>query len=444
MDKSMIFNIWLQECLGYTGFDLDAVLEKFGSAEQIFLSREADFHHAGCFTSGQIGKLYQKNLDKAKHIYEQSRLLGYQLTAFDDEEYPDKLRTLSFRPIVLYTKGKLPPSDMPAVALVGTRRASVSGERAAFDLGYHLARSGVAVVSGGAMGIDKSAHKGALQANGTTICVMGCGINADYLRSLRKMREMIAQTGALVSEYPPDYEPARYTFPKRNRIISALSDGVVVVEAGTGSGSLITAKYAVEQHKRLFAVKANTAHTVSSGTEELLAGGAMAVSTYMDVLNVMQNRQMQGGREGMSITPEIIDDLRKNSPEKHQKKSVSAPKRGRRKTEREITAPEKHTARASAPAVAEKRQMKPLSAPTSPAAAENADIGGKISDEFLKKELTEQAYAVYHTLTGASMMADELKLRLHIDINELLNALAELVVEGYVEELPGGVYRAVL
>jgi len=215
------------------------------------------------------------------------RGLGISLLTWEDGGYPRLLRQIDDPPPVLYVKGELLPEDEWAVAVVGTRAATAYGRQVTTTIAQGLARNGVTVVSGLARGIDSAAHQAALEAGGRTIGVLGCGLNIIYPPENRRLAARIVQQGALVSEYPLDTPPERGNFPPRNRIISGLSLGAVIVEAGRRSGALITADYALEQGREVFAVPGNIFRPASQGTNRLIQEGATPVLGVEDVLEAL-------------------------------------------------------------------------------------------------------------------------------------------------------------
>jgi len=202
----------------------------------------------------------------------------------DDAEYPKNLRNIYNPPKQLYVNGTLLEQDEMAVAIVGSRRASIYGLETSEKLGFELAARGVTVVSGMAIGIDSAAHRGALKAKGRTIAVMGSGHNVIYPSQNKKLYEEIARTGAVVTEFDANVEPLPGHFPARNRIISGLSLGIVVVEAAKNSGALITANFAAEQGRTVFAVPGKVSSATSSGTNELIRDGACLIQSVDDIL----------------------------------------------------------------------------------------------------------------------------------------------------------------
>ena len=210
----------------------------------------------------------------------------------DDKEYPKLLRNIYNPPKALYVNGTLISQDEIAVALVGSRRASFYGLETCEKLTYDLALRGVTIVSGMARGVDSAAHRGALKANGRTIAVMGGGHNHIYPAENKELYEKIAGTGAVVTEYEDDVEPLPFNFPQRNRIISGLSLGVVVVEAARNSGALITAGFAAEQGRTVFAVPGKVSSATSSGANDLLRDGARLVQTADDIMEELSIVEM--------------------------------------------------------------------------------------------------------------------------------------------------------
>ena len=201
----------------------------------------------------------------------------------EDKAYPELLRNIKDPPKELYCIGDIRLLAGKKLAVVGSRKCSEYGRTTAMRIGETAARNNVTVVSGMAKGIDRFAHLGALKAGGKTIAVLGCGVNICYPKENRELYERIASQGLLISELPPDTPPAPYTFPQRNRIISGLSEAVTVVEAGTGSGALITAESAASQGRDVFAVPGNINSQYSLGTNKLLTDGATPIAVIDDI-----------------------------------------------------------------------------------------------------------------------------------------------------------------
>ncbi len=238
---------------------------------------------------------------------------------WDDADYPENLRRSPNPPPVLFVRGTLTPEDRWAVAVVGTRRASAYGREVANTLATELARNGLTVVSGLALGIDAVAHQAALDAGGRTLAVLGSGVDQLYPQQNRRMGEAIIHSGAVISEYALGTRPEARNFPPRNRIISGLSRGVVVVEAGQQSGALITAKFALDQGREVFAVPGSIFHPGSVGCNELIRNGATPLlsvddmlTSILDELNLTRIQEHATARQRVPADPleqALLDQL---------------------------------------------------------------------------------------------------------------------------------------
>ncbi len=207
----------------------------------------------------------------------------------EDSGYPESLRQIHDPPKQLWWEGDVSCLSGPIViAIVGSRECTSYGQEVAFELAKDLARSGAVIVSGLAYGIDTAAHRGALEGGGKTIGVLGCGIDIDYPAGNRELKKRITHSGAFISEFAPGTRATSWTFPQRNRIISGLSQGVVVVEAGLKSGSLITADFALQQGREVFAVPGNIRSPMSEGTHRLIQNGAKLVTSAKDILEELR------------------------------------------------------------------------------------------------------------------------------------------------------------
>ena len=224
-------------------------------------------------------------------------LCGIGYISCDMQEFPDKLRGLSEPVEGIYVKGNADLLYKKSIAIVGSRRCSEYGKRVAMKIGGAAAANGLCVISGMAIGIDNFAHRGALSEGGKTLAVLGTGPDICYPPQHRKLYEEICDEGLIVSEYPPGTEAMPFRFPQRNRIIAGLSEAVVVVEARAGSGSLITAEYADNQSKPVFAVPGNITSQYSLGTNRLITEGAQAVAVVDDIFNYLGIQPSASGEE---------------------------------------------------------------------------------------------------------------------------------------------------
>lgn len=262
------------------------VLDHFGHPGAIFDIPYAKLAAEGSFTKGELTRLAAATSSAAQQVLDRCRELGCRVLTPADGEYPDRLRQIYAPPSVLYVLGSLEGLDQSlAIAMVGTRSHTSYGKRAASDIAEGLARRGVAVVSGLAAGIDADSHGAALRAGGRTIAVLGNGIDTIYPASNRELHRLILERdGAVITEFPPGSGVQPYHFPIRNRIISGLCQGTVVVEGARHSGSLITAGHALAQGRDVFAVPGNIYSPMSQATNWLISQGAVPVASWRDIL----------------------------------------------------------------------------------------------------------------------------------------------------------------
>lgn len=213
-----------------------------------------------------------------------------------EEDYPSMLRYIKDPPSLLYYRGDIKLASTACVSVVGSRHATGYGKWAATMLGRKLAEYGVTLVSGMAMGIDAHGHKGALESGGKTIAVFGCGVDVCYPKSNSLLMNEILENGLILSEYPPEFQPTVYSFPLRNRIISGLSTGTIIVEAGISSGSLITAEYAGEQGRNIYAVPGNINNIFSFGSNRLIKDGAVPLTVIDDIIEELGLARKESSR----------------------------------------------------------------------------------------------------------------------------------------------------
>jgi len=265
------------------------LIEVFRSAQSVFNATADELR----FSCGLSDKIVKSILSSAKDNsaveaeLEKVRKAGAIVVTIDSPNYPKTLLNLPDPPIVLYMFGELLCTDENAVAVVGTRLPSAYGTNVADKISRQLAQNGITIISGLASGIDTCAHKAALAVGGRTIAVLGNGLNKDYPAQNAKLKRVIAKGGVVVSEFPMDLPPDRGNFPRRNRIISGLSKAVLVVEAASKSGSLITADFAADQGKDVFAVPGSIFSKMSAGTNELIKNGAHIVQRAQDIIDVL-------------------------------------------------------------------------------------------------------------------------------------------------------------
>lgn len=259
------------------------LITALGSVKNVFDAKKDILFRAG-FTKQHYDTLHSDILSQEiKNIIELCSKKSIKIIPIPHEEYPEMLKYIPDPPLVLYAQGSIPKAN--AMAIVGSRKASGYGVNTAFKIASELALSGLVIVSGMARGIDTAAHSGALDAGGKTVAVLGCGVDIVYPPENWGVMERIIKTGAVISEYPPGSPPSPPHFPSRNRIISGMSLGTLVVEAGFKSGSLITANCALEQGRDVFSIPGNINNYNSMGTNRLIKDGARIVLDSEDVLD---------------------------------------------------------------------------------------------------------------------------------------------------------------
>lgn len=280
------FWIWFSRIKKLTCIQKEYLINQYGSPEKIWekdyriLKQDTGFDDESIYEI--TNPKYRKDLDKYVDYMVKNNI---RIVTFFDERYPKKLKEIYDKPMVLYAKGNLELLEKKCVAIVGSRNCSYYGKTVAQNLSYNLSKENICIVSGLAKGVDSISHKSALDAGGSTIAVMGCGLDYIYPYENKDLYERILENNSLiVTEYIIGTKPERLNFPARNRIISALSDAIVVVEATEKSGALITAEFGLEHGKDVFAVPGNITSDNSKGTNKLIKDGANVLIDYKDIL----------------------------------------------------------------------------------------------------------------------------------------------------------------
>ncbi|MBQ1991695.1 MAG: DNA-processing protein DprA [Clostridia bacterium] len=416
MTDTLKYWVWLQACLGYANPKVNTVRKFYPSVVDFYEGGKQEWLLCGCFTKSEMNNFSTFTLEQAQQIIDKCNELGYKMYTMDMKEYPNQLKEIYDPPAVLYVNGNLPDVDnILSIGIVGTRNATVVGKKLAYSIGYDLSKSGVVVVSGGALGIDSSSHNGALMAGGITVCVLGCGINYNYLMSNAQMRSNIAQTGAVVSEYPPDTAPQKYSFPKRNRIISALSQGVLVVEAGEKSGALITATTALSQNKDIFAIPGDITNAVAFGTNQLIKQGAKAVTNAQEIIEEYTNKYTLTINEPLPID-KISDNIVDSIPN-GRKRAVSVNQIVSEKNN-SITADNKD---------------KPIT---------DSYTDNKLSKKVLD-DISDNAQAIYDIVYENPSTVDDIIIKTNLPVWAIMQACTELELEEAITRKSGGIYYPV-
>ncbi|MEN6371120.1 MAG: DNA-processing protein DprA [Armatimonadota bacterium] len=261
-----------------------ALVERFGSPEAVFSATETELRSVEGLTGRSLEKLLSpepSDLDRSLDTLQEKNI---RLISFQDKDYPANLQQIIDPPVVLFVRGELKEPDKFAIAIVGSRRASIYGRSMAERIAKDLSNRGLTVISGGARGIDAMAHKGSLAAGGRTVAVLGCGIDICYPTEHKELFDRVAENGAVVSEFSPGTPPEGWRFPARNRIISGLSIGLLVIQAPASSGALITARYAQEQGRDIFVLPGNVDDVRNQGCHALIRDGATLVESADQIM----------------------------------------------------------------------------------------------------------------------------------------------------------------
>lgn len=275
---------WLSNIPGIGNRLRNRLLEYTGSAGEVYKLTRCQLEKIPGIGEKEIAAIEKSRSADWERAYERIMAGGVHFISTEDKEFPDKLKNIPDAPYSIYYKGKLPDADRRSVAIVGARMCSPYGQAAARKIGETLAKAGIQVISGMAKGIDSAGHVGAISGGGATFAVLGCGVEVCYPASNRSLYEQMIQTGGILSEYPPHREARAGQFPMRNRLISAFSDAVIIVEAKVRSGSLITADCALEQGKDVYAVPGRLFDPLSEGTNALIAQGAGIISDMEELV----------------------------------------------------------------------------------------------------------------------------------------------------------------
>lgn len=392
------YYVWLSYCLGRGGAAAYRILKEYGTPRAFYDVFAQTPSLAEGFSAEQRKRIREFSIDDARRVIESCAKKDIDILTIDNVSYPERLQNIYAPPLVLYRRGALPDFDHTiSIAVVGSRRMSEYGAAAAYRLGYDLAATGAVVVSGMALGIDAYAHRGALDAKGKTAAVLGCGVDIAYPPENEALMRDIEQTGVVLSEYPPGEKPVGKHFPARNRIISGLCHGVVVVEAPVKSGALITATLALEQGRDIFAVPGSIFSEAGEGTLRLLRDGAIPIGSAYDILLEY---------EGMYADKLMLKQLARRYHD--------------------------------APAA----KGKP-SAPVKPSAGipdKEIPVQRPQNKDVPPAHLSESAAAIYRTLDRNRRHIDEIAQLSQMSVPEVLAALTELELEELVHAYPGRQY----
>ncbi len=442
--KDVLFWIWLSQALGAENRNFLNLISLYEQPYDIFHADASEIELLQDLSPVTRSALADKNLREVSLILDACEKRNIGILTYDDEAYPFALRDIQAPPSVLYYRGNLPDLNKRlCVGMVGTRRMSAYGMESAYKISYELASANAVVISGMAAGIDGVCAAAALAAKGSTVAVLGCGVDVVYPKSHVRLSQAICNAGALISEYPPGTAPRSYHFPVRNRIISGMSQATVVVEAGEKSGSLITARDAISQGRAVFALPANIGTARSVGTNSLLRDGAHLVLDTRDILEPYQFIYTE------TLHSECLDRVRERS-------QVSLPYlremgviESERTAEYDAVLPRRSTSH-DEPVQIRQMRLNPDVLSVSETEKEKAEpsrdattVRSRQSSEAPIASLTPIQIALLRAIPDdRAISADELN-RLDYSIGEIAAALTMLEIMGLIQKLPGALYTKI-
>lgn len=425
MSSDTLYWVWLADRLGPGSRRLPELMLRYDSAYEIYRATDEELMGFDADGNEKLSRLRDKSLDAACKTIEFCSRNGVEIIPYTSEKYPARLKKLQDPPAVLYVRGKLPKfDDRVCIAVVGTRKMSEYGKTSAYKISYELAEAGAVVVSGMALGVDAVAACGALSAKKETVAVFGCGIDRVYPAKHKRLMSKILENGCVISEYPPHTEPRGYNFPMRNRIISGLCNGTIVIEADESSGAMITARDAIIQGRDIFALPGNIDTPGSQGTNRLIHEGAQPARSALDILE--NYRELYSD----SLSFEIFKRSSKRSDydpsrAKYFGLDYIETKENKISEPSAYPIPENKTAKAS-----EKVKEEDSKVNEGPKRAQNAEMG-----------LDEKTRAVYSAIKeGCDTRLDAI-VPCGLPMAHIMAALTVLEIKGLIEQVPGGAYR---
>lgn len=433
-EKHLLLWMWLSLICppgGSLGDILTGGLES--DIERIYGADDETYRRIGVTRIQDRNALADKSTVQASEILSYCKNNGIGVLCPESDAYPPRLRGIQRKPLILYFRGTLPDlEDNVCIAMVGTRHMTEYGSHAAYTLSYDMARAGAVIVSGMAKGIDGMSHRGCLDAGGRTVAVFGCGIDRVYPSEHAGLMQEIIRNGAVITEFRPFTRPEGRNFPLRNRIISGLCQGTVVVEADEKSGALITAHDALMQGRDLFAVPGKLGELNSLGTNALIRSGAKIATEAYDIL--AEYEPLYRHRINLTAIPSFRTSINTRrpvstpQPAAEPDKSVLSPERFRRITEPVIQPQTPESSAADSVPAADS-----IPAADSPSAPKKADEASM--------KLTEEQKKLYNVMSDTTgMTMDEIARRASVDVSEVMVSMTMMEINHAVKALPGGLF----
>ncbi len=455
--KDRLFEIWFSLRVGVANPAFIPLLEQY-SPYELFSMKEDAIEALNCDVKLKRA-LCDKSLEESHRIQRYCQTNRVGLLFWQDEHYPSVLRMLKDPPLLLYYRGQLPDFNRElCIAVVGTRTMSEYGKRMAYKIGYELSAAGAIVVSGLALGVDAVAAAGAIAAKGTTVAVLGSGIDIVYPVVHKTLMEEVTRHGAVMTEYPPATRPLGQHFPQRNRIISGLSQGTVVVEARKGSGALITAKDAIAQGRDIFAVPGNVGDENTSGTNQLISEGASVVLKPRDILDnysffyrdTLHMARLSVAESRSDLDDQVLERLSvyvRHAAPKHpaenppslERKTSSRQRRTNVEGDASSTRRSERQAKVSPKAAVTSTAAEEASTPLRPVPPPQVPRAGDLSEQALSS-LTETQRKLFNALPLDHAVAVDYLMKEGFSMAEIMSSMTMLEIKGLVVALPGGLF----
>ena len=441
MDDRILYYIWLSSSLRPGSKTPKILLEHFGDILKIYNAGKKDYE-ALAISESEIICLCNKNLENAKKYYEYCKSNNIGILEYTNPCYPERLKIIDNPPAMFYYKGRLCQlDDYPCITMVGTRSCSEKGFRLAYETAYDAASKGAVIVNGLALGIDGACIKGALDANGYAIGLLGCGIDRIYPWGNKDLFEKLSASGLILTEFSPFTEPKGENFPVRNRVISAMSLATVVFEAGQGSGALITAKHALSQGRRIFAVPGKPYDKSYSGPLELIKDGATVFTEADDVLT--EYSMSFPHRINLANKNDVPKDKLDNYVARYFKKDVDPDtpvnRRFTKEKQKKTDRPSEKTSKESKTDVSINNHVPQSSIQEPEKKSVEPENQQNVSTDLSILSSTERK--IYDIIfSHGSMTPDEIA-GMGVKIDDILSALTLLEIYGLIKALPGGKYE---
>jgi DNA processing protein len=440
--ENYIYWLWLSLAGGAANNAYSVLLEHFGDAESIYKAGKDEYSRVEGLRFDLAKKLCNKDLRRAREIYDFCKSHSVRLLHCMEPEYPVKLKWIYAYPVLLYVYGTLPNlNEMLTVGIVGTRRYTDYGRIAAYKIGGGLARAKSVVVSGLALGIDAISQLAAMNNGGKTIAVMGTGIDRIYPSEHRELAKLVSKNGAIVTEFPPGSAPLKHHFPMRNRIISGLSDAVALIECPQRSGAMITTKYATEQSRSVYAVPGDITSPTSYGPISLLKDGAKPITTAADIIEdfVCQysylNAVLENTNFDVNVTADsgfVYNEILVSTKSKRLRKSDAVIFNDERPDDGQLY-DDTEKAKFVLPEKKAKRKSK------------EKEIAQKTPETKKEKKapenLDEIEMKIYSKIEKAGKINADNLVSDEISASQALSALTKLEILGHISALPGGFYE---